>query len=49
MPPREPPPNSGALAGMKQGAQPEEVAALLRELMEAQGLLQASLNEDAAQ
>jgi ankyrin repeat protein len=49
MPPREPPPNSGALAGMKQGAQPEEVAALLRELMEEKGLLQASLNEDAAQ
>jgi ankyrin repeat protein len=33
MPPREPPPLAGALAGMPQGAQPVEVAALLRELM----------------
>ncbi|HEY8521143.1 MAG TPA: ankyrin repeat domain-containing protein [Gammaproteobacteria bacterium] len=33
MPPRPPPPTSGALAGEPQGAEPEEVAALLRELM----------------
>jgi uncharacterized protein len=33
MPPRDPPPTSGALAGYPQGAQPSEVAALLRELM----------------
>jgi hypothetical protein len=33
MPPRDAPPNSGALAGMPQGAQPAEVAVLLRELM----------------
>jgi uncharacterized protein len=33
MPPRDPPPTSGALAGMPQGAQPAEVAVLLRELM----------------
>lgn len=33
MPPREPPPLTGALAGVEQGAQPAEVAALLRELM----------------
>lgn len=33
MPPREPPPLTGALAGKEQGAQPAEVAALLRELM----------------
>ena len=34
MPPREPPPLTGAMAGMKQGAQPAEVAAFLRELMQ---------------
>ncbi len=33
MPPRDPPPTTGALAGEEQGAQPAEVAALLRELM----------------
>ena len=33
MPPREPPPLTGALAGRPQGAQPAEVAVLLRELM----------------
>jgi hypothetical protein len=38
-PPRPPPPTSGALAGEKQGAQPTEVAALLRDLM--QGSVQA--------
>jgi ankyrin repeat protein len=32
-PPRPPPPTSGALAGEKQGAQPTDVAALLRDLM----------------
>jgi len=39
-PPRPPPPNSGALAGEKQGAQPTEVATALRELMH--GNVQAS-------
>jgi ankyrin repeat protein len=34
MPPREPPPTTGAQAGQPQGAQPAEVAALLRELMQ---------------
>jgi len=33
MPPREPPPLTGALAGVEQGAQPAEVAVFLRELM----------------
>jgi hypothetical protein len=33
MPPREAPPLAGALAGFEQGAQPAEVAVLLRELM----------------
>jgi ankyrin repeat protein len=42
-PPRPPPPTSGALAGEKQGAQPTEVAALLRELMH--GSVQANLAE----
>ena len=42
-PPRPPPPTSGALAGEKQGAQPTEVAALLRELMH--GNVQANLAE----
>lgn len=50
MPPREPPPLTGALAGQEQGAQPAEVAALLRELM---GLpaeeAQASIATDGAQ
>ena len=41
--PRPPPPTSGALAGEKQGAQPTEVAALLRELMH--GSVQANLTE----
>jgi ankyrin repeat protein len=43
-PPRPPPPTSGALAGEKQGAQPTEVAALLRELMHG-GSAQANLAE----
>jgi len=43
-PPRPPPPTSGALAGEKQGAQPAEVAALLRELMH--GSVQAKVTED---
>jgi ankyrin repeat protein len=42
-PPRPPPPNSGALAGEKQGAQPTEVASVLRELMH--GAVQASAAE----
>jgi uncharacterized protein len=42
-PPRPPPPTSGALAGEKQGAQPTEVAALLRDLMH--GNIQASAAE----
>lgn len=42
-PPRPPPPTSGALAGEKQGAQPTEVAAVLRELMH--GSVQANLAE----
>ena len=46
-PPRPPPPNSGALAGIKQGAQPPEVAALLRELMS--GNVQANASEGRAQ
>ena len=33
MEPREPPPTTGAQAGIEQGAQPAEVAVLLRELM----------------
>ena len=43
-PPRPPPPNSGALAGEKQGAQPTEVAALLRDLMHGNNI-QASAAE----
>lgn len=39
-PPRPPPPTSGALAGEAQGAEPAEVAALLREL--ARGNIQAN-------
>jgi uncharacterized protein len=46
MPPRPPPPTSGALAGYDQGAQPVEVAALLRELKQ-QGQAQARLVEGA--
>jgi uncharacterized protein len=42
-PARPPPPNSGALAGEKQGAQPTEVAVVLRELMH--GNVQASAAE----
>lgn len=42
MPPREPPPLTGALAGTPQGAQPAEVAELLRELMNGQASAQAS-------
>ncbi|HUO68940.1 MAG TPA: ankyrin repeat domain-containing protein [Gammaproteobacteria bacterium] len=42
-PARPPPPTSGALAGEKQGAQPTEVAALLRDLMH--GNIQASATE----
>lgn len=37
MPPREPPPLTGALAGQPQGAQPAEVAELLRALMAERG------------
>jgi uncharacterized protein len=46
-PPRPPPPNSGALAGFPQGAQPAEVAALLRDLMN--GTAQASVSEGPSQ
>lgn len=50
MPPREPPPLTGALAGIPQGAQPAEVAALLRELMQVgDGEQQASTNGDRAE
>jgi hypothetical protein len=49
MPPREAPPLAGALAGEEQGAQPAEVAALLRELMTGDGAQQARLVEDRAQ
>jgi len=49
MPPREPPPTSGALAGEKQGAQPAEVAALLRELMRPGANAQANLSEAQSQ
>jgi ankyrin repeat protein len=45
-PPRPPAPTSGALAGEKQGAQPSEVAALLRDLMHGNGNIQASATED---
>src|SRR5690606_4898453 len=38
MPPREPPPLTGAQAGIPQGAQPAEVAELLRALMAERGL-----------
>lgn len=39
MPPREPPPLTGAQAGEPQGAQPAEVAELLRTLMAERGLV----------
>jgi len=39
MPPREPPPLTGAQAGQPQGAQPAEVAKLLRRLMADRGLV----------
>lgn len=45
MPPREPPPLTGAQAGKPQGAQPAEVAALLRELMGLDDSSQVSLRE----
>jgi uncharacterized protein len=44
MPPREAPPLTGALAGFEQGAQPAEVAALLRELMGVDTPTQAKLD-----
>jgi ankyrin repeat protein len=47
--PRPPPPTSGALSGEKQGAQPTEVAALLRELMGLGPQAQANLAEGPAQ
>lgn len=43
MPPRDPPPLTGAQAGIPQGAQPAEVAELLRELMQTDAPTQASL------
>jgi hypothetical protein len=43
VPPREEGPTAGALAGMEQGAQPAEVAALLRELMQVGKQAQANL------
>lgn len=49
MPPRDPAPLTGAQAGKPQGAQPAEVAALLRELMGMEGASQASLQEASAQ
>ena len=50
MPPREAPPVAGALAGEEVGAQPAEVAALLRELMASgAGTQQARLAEGPAQ
>ncbi|WP_428099897.1 ankyrin repeat domain-containing protein [Candidatus Rariloculus sp.] len=49
MPPREPPPLTGAQAGRPQGAQPAEVAALLRELMGLESAPQANLQEGAQQ
>jgi ankyrin repeat protein len=45
MPPREAAPTAGALAGMEQGAQPAEVAALLHELTRSGGQAQANLSE----
>ena len=49
MPPREPPPLTGAQAGIPQGAQPAEVAELLRELMSGEASAQASLGGDLAE
>jgi ankyrin repeat protein len=49
MPPREAPPTAGALAGEEQGAQPAEVAALLRELMRPGANAQANLAEAQSQ
>jgi ankyrin repeat protein len=49
MPPREAPPVAGALAGEEVGAQPAEVAALLRELMQPGGAAQARLVEGRSQ
>jgi len=46
-PPRPPPPTAGALAGLEQRAQPAEVAAVLRELMN--GDVQAGVAEGRAQ
>lgn len=46
-PPRKPPPTAGALVSDERPAQPTEVAALLRELMN--GGVQASVKEDRAQ
>jgi len=48
MPPREPPPLTGALAGEPQGAQPAEVAALLRELMGLDSASVADLRQEVA-
>jgi ankyrin repeat protein len=48
MPPREAPPVAGALAGEEQGAQPAEVASLLRDLM-GSGEAQANLSEGRLQ
>ncbi len=42
MPPREPPPLTGAQAGQPQGAQPAEVAELLRTLMAERGMSPAN-------
>jgi hypothetical protein len=44
-PPRPPAPTSGALAGEKQGAQPTEVAAVLRDLMHGNNNIQANAAE----
>jgi uncharacterized protein len=44
MPPRDPPPPAGALAGTPQGAQPAEVAEFLRELMGIEAFAQARLS-----
>jgi ankyrin repeat protein len=49
MPPRDAPPTAGALAGIEQGAQPAEVAALLRELMQPGAEAQANVAEGRSQ
>ena len=49
MPPREPPPLTGAQAGIPQGAQPAEVAELLRELRGLEAPAQANLSEIPAE